>query len=288
MPPAIDDCWVDIIPADEETAIGKNTKSAQKLVTAVVEWAGHPCQNLRQFAGSRRADELGRDRSPARQSQPRVMQRTTVRTDGDRAGLAVETFSACPKATVHLAHQTDQSGLAHLRQPDEANLLVDARPIEMTHETACGTAVTFVVYSGWQAAIGARVALGNRLRALRVVTVRGDDEGQHQPRNRTEICARNDTTPLMFRDVSDMDTNLFLLCAEWPAGPQGERSDRPFADQPPPVPNCTMAGASLMDAWPPDAVTDALLIQTPAVANRPQSTRPAMPLPMLPVSRFCG
>jgi hypothetical protein len=44
----------------------------------------------------------------------------------------------------------------------------------------------------------------------------------------------------------------------------------------------------LIVALPPDAVIDALLIHTPAVANSPHSTRPARPRPTYPVSRFCG
>ena len=47
----------------------------------------------------------------------------------------------------------------------------------------------------------------------------------------------------------------------------------------PPVPNCTICGVLLTVALPPDAVTDALLIQTPAVANSPHSTSPARPRP---------
>ena len=44
-------------------------------------------------------------------------------------------------------------------------------------------------------------------------------------------------------------------------------------------PNCTMAGVSLIVAALPEAVIEALPIHTPAVANRPHSTRPAMPRP---------
>src|SRR5260370_15473816 len=56
----------------------------------------------------------------------------------------------------------------------------------------------------------------------------------------------------------------------------------------PPVPNCTICGVVLIVALPPEAVIDALLIHTPAVANSPHNTRPARPRPTWPVSRFCG
>src|SRR5271165_90314 len=62
----------------------------------------------------------------------------------------------------------------------------------------------------------------------------------------------------------------------------------PPVENQPPVPNCTICGVVFIVALPPDAVIDALLIHTPAVANSPHNTRPARPRPTWPVSRFCG
>ena len=61
-----------------------------------------------------------------------------------------------------------------------------------------------------------------------------------------------------------------------PAGSAGRQVARWIQ---PPVPNCTICGVVLIVALPPDAVTEALLIQTPAVANSPHNTRPARPRP---------
>ncbi len=62
----------------------------------------------------------------------------------------------------------------------------------------------------------------------------------------------------------------------------------PWVQVPQLPPKVTTPEVPVIEALPPDAVLAALLIQAPPLTSRPQSTRPATPMPTRPPSRFCG
>jgi len=231
-----------------------------------------------------------------RDGYPRMVEPPAVIRAQERTRFRVEPFAECAKSGVDCTDHDIERWLAHFGQPNQSRLLVDPRPLEMLRKEAERTGNAAVTACRIGRYVRSCLRVAGRLEAMTPGGTAAEataSAATWRAVRRRDSAARRVAGGANRQDERTQHhghapTARIAALATRRIGIGSSRPNGPTVAAQLPVPNCTICGVVLIVALPPDAVTDALPIHTPAVANSPHNTSPARPLLTWPDSRFCG